>query len=309
LDLLASLSDVRASLLGDCRIQIRLETHIPQEFDQVARAVADYGVDYVVFNNHLPEALDMAQNAPHRFASWAAQTKRTADEMLQIVQAAEASGAEVPRALGALAAQFTANGVRMGSHDDGTAEVRSFFRQIGAPICEFPTTVQAAAAARAAGEPVLMGAPNVVRGGSQSGNIAAQDLIAAGFAPFNPESASIKAARLMLKEIDACVAKGESFAFETTLSGLAYLGKIESWQRLGYQIKLWFLSLPNDDIAVQRVASRVAQGGHNIPERVIRRRFKAGLHNFHTRYSKVVDSWTLFDSYVNPPKPIDWGNK
>ena len=180
LDLLASLSDVRASLLADCRIQIRLETHIPQDFDQVARAVADYGVDYVVFNNHLPEALDMAQNAPHRFASWAAQTKRTADEMLQNVQAAEASGAEVPRALGALAAQFTANGVKMGSHDDGTAEVRSFFRHIGAPLCEFPTTVQAAEAARAAGEPVLMGAPNVVRGGSQSGNIAAQDLIAAG---------------------------------------------------------------------------------------------------------------------------------
>lgn len=135
------------------------------------------------------------------------------------------------------------------------------------------------------------------------------DLIAAGLAPFNPETAAIKAARLMLKEIDACVAKGESFAFETTLSGLAYLGKIESWHRLGYQIKLWFLSLPTDDVAVQRVAGRVAQGGHNIPELVIRRRFKAGLHNFHTRYSKVVDSWALYDIYVRPPKLIDWSDK
>jgi predicted ABC-type ATPase len=135
------------------------------------------------------------------------------------------------------------------------------------------------------------------------------DLIAAGLAPFNPETAAIKAARLMLKEIDACVASGESFAFETTLSGLAYLSKIESWHRLGYKIKLWFLSLPSADIAVQRVASRVAQGGHNIPEQVIRRRFKAGLSNFHNRYSSVVDSWTLFDSYVNPPTPIDWSNK
>jgi alpha-D-ribose 1-methylphosphonate 5-triphosphate diphosphatase len=180
LDLLASLSDERAGLLADCRVQIRLETHVPQEFDQVAQAVADYGVDYVVFNNHLPEALDMAQNHPHRFASWAAQTKRTADEMLAIVQAADAAGADVPRALAQLAGRFKANSVQMGSHDDGTAEIRSFYRQIGAPICEFPTTVQAAEAARAAGEPVLMGAPNVVRGGSQSGNIAAQDLIAAG---------------------------------------------------------------------------------------------------------------------------------
>ena len=119
----------------------------------------------------------------------------------------------------------------------------------------------------------------------------------------------MKAARLMLKEIDSCVANGESFAFETTLSGLTYLGKIESWHRLGYQIKLWFLSLPNDDVAVQRVASRVAQGGHNIPELVIRRRFKAGLNNFHTRYSKVVDSWALYDSYLRPPKLIDWSNK
>lgn len=180
LDLLAALRDVRASLLADCRVQIRLETHIPHDFDQVAQAVADYGVDYVVFNNHLPEALDMAQNHPHRFASWAAQTKRTAEEMLQIVQTADAAGADVPRALAQLAGRFQASGVHMGSHDDGTAETRAFYRNLGAPNCEFPTTVAAAQAARDAGEPVLMGAPNVVRGGSQSGNIAAQSLVEAG---------------------------------------------------------------------------------------------------------------------------------
>jgi alpha-D-ribose 1-methylphosphonate 5-triphosphate diphosphatase len=134
----------------------------------------------VVFNNHLPEALDMAQNHPHRFASWAAQTKRTAEEMLQIVQAADAAGADVPRALAQLAGRFQASGVHMGSHDDGTAETRAFYRSIGAPIAEFPTTLDAARAAHAAGEPVLMGAPNVVRGGSQTGNIAAEALIAEG---------------------------------------------------------------------------------------------------------------------------------
>ena len=67
------------------------------------------------------------------------------------------------------------------------------------------------------------------------------DLIAAGLAPFNPESVAVKAGRLMLEEIDKCVKAGQSFAFETTLSGLAYLHKIEMWQRLGYQVKLWFL--------------------------------------------------------------------
>jgi predicted ABC-type ATPase len=135
------------------------------------------------------------------------------------------------------------------------------------------------------------------------------DLIAAGLAPFNPETASFKAGRLMLEEIDECVAAGHSFAFETTLSGLAYLKKIALWQAHGYQVKLWFLSLPNEDIAVSRVARRVLQGGHNIPETVIRRRFKAGLANFHELYSKVVDSWAFYDSSGIQPKLIDWSNK
>lgn len=92
------------------------------------------------------------------------------------------------------------------------------------------------------------------------------DLIAAGLAPFNPDSAAFKAGRLMLHEIDECVAAGHDFAFETTLPGLSYLRKIKCWQALGYQVKLWFLSLPSDDLAVARVAQRVMQGGHNIPE-------------------------------------------
>ena len=100
------------------------------------------------------------------------------------------------------------------------------------------------------------------------------DLIAAGLAPFNPESAAFKAGRLMLEEIDECVDAGHSFAFETTLSGLVYMKKIAVWQAHGYQVKLWFLSLPNEDIAVSRVASRVLQGGHNIPEDVSFQEFK-----------------------------------
>lgn len=132
------------------------------------------------------------------------------------------------------------------------------------------------------------------------------DLIAAGLAPFNPESVAFKAGRLMLQEIDECVAAGHDFAFETTLSGLSYLRKIKCWQTLGYQVKLWFLSLPSGDLAVSRVAQRVRQGGHNIPEDVIRRRFNAGLENFYKNDSKVVDSWAMYDSYVYPPKLIDW---
>ena len=85
--------------------------------------------------------------------------------------------------------------------------------------------------------------------------------------------------------------------------------KIALWQAHGYQVKLWFLSLPNEDIAVSRVAHRVQQGGHNIPEDVIRRRFKSGLANFHDRYRKAVDLWVLFDNYGIKPKLIDWSDK
>ena len=135
------------------------------------------------------------------------------------------------------------------------------------------------------------------------------DLIAAGLAPFNPETASFKAARLMLQEIDACTEAGESFAFETTLSGIHYLQRIEEWKKWGYTVKLWFIGLNSPEFAISRVAERVAQGGHNIPEAVIRRRFKAGLENFHDRYSKVVDSWALYDNYGIEPKLIDWSNQ
>ncbi len=135
------------------------------------------------------------------------------------------------------------------------------------------------------------------------------DLIAAGLSPFSPESASIKAGRLMLEEIDECVVSGKSFAFETTLSGKGYMRKIALWQKLGYEVKLWFLSLPSENVAIARVAERVAQGGHNIPEQVVRRRFKAGLENFHQYYKKVVDSWAFLDNSSPEPKLLDWSDK
>ena len=115
------------------------------------------------------------------------------------------------------------------------------------------------------------------------------DLIAAGLAPFAPETAAFRAGRLMLEDIASCAQRGESFAVETTLSGLGYLRQIEQWRAQGYRVKLFFLSLPDADVAVARVALRVRQGGHDIPEAVIRRRFAAGLDNFHRRYKHAVE--------------------
>jgi len=178
--LLAALDTARPGLLPDIRVQIRLETHVPDEHARFMEAVARHDIDFVVFNNHLPEAVDMAKNLPRRFAQWAAQQGRTPEALLAIVTAAQECDRHVPQALAVLAADLSARGVTLGSHDDGDAATRGFFRSLGAPISEFPTSLDAAQAARSAGEPVLMGAPNVARGGSQSGNIAAEALVAEG---------------------------------------------------------------------------------------------------------------------------------
>jgi predicted ABC-type ATPase len=116
------------------------------------------------------------------------------------------------------------------------------------------------------------------------------DLIAAGLSPFSPEAAAFKAGRLMLREISECVVQGESFAFETTLSGLVYLRHIHEWQAQGYHVDMYYLGLPSVDLAIARVAERVRQGGHDIPEAVIRRRFHAGRANFGNHYRAAVDA-------------------
>jgi predicted ABC-type ATPase len=133
------------------------------------------------------------------------------------------------------------------------------------------------------------------------------DLIAAGLAPFAPESAAIRAGRLMLEEIKLCAQRGESFAFETTLSGHGYLRHIAQWRAAGYKVSLYFLSLPNVETAIARVASRVRQGGHDIPEPIIRRRFGSGLKNFHHRYKHAVDDWALYDNAGDEPVMLEWG--
>lgn len=133
------------------------------------------------------------------------------------------------------------------------------------------------------------------------------DLIAAGLAPFAPETAALKAGRLMLREIDECVQRSESFAFETTLSGLGYLRHIEMWRSQGFRVSLYFLTLPNVETAIARVAARVRQGGHDIPEAVIRRRFDAGWRYFQGRYKLAVDDWALYDNAGDEPILLEWG--
>lgn len=127
------------------------------------------------------------------------------------------------------------------------------------------------------------------------------DLIAAGLSPFAPGSADIRAGRLMIEEIESHVRRRESFAFETTLSGRRYALMIPQWQRMGFTVKLVFLFVGDVKLAIERVRVRVKQGGHDVPEEVIRRRYLAGWRNFQQLYKKLVDSWIVYDNSGEKP--------
>lgn len=135
------------------------------------------------------------------------------------------------------------------------------------------------------------------------------DLIAAGLSPFTPELVAVRAGRIMLDQIHEHVRKGESFAFETTLSGRIYMQLIPRWQAQGYVAKLFFLQLPSPEMAIARVRQRVAAGGHNVPEDVIRRRFHAGLRNFRQVYKPLVDEWVLYDNSGDEQVRLDEGHR
>lgn len=177
---LQELDAYRNDALIDLRVQIRCETHLPDTRDQLLAAVARHGVDYVVFNNHLPEAIQMGETAPHRLADWAMREGTSIEVFMARLHAAQARRDEIPRHLCAMAEAFDRMGVIYGSHDDPDGETREQYRLMGARIAEFPTHSSAASLAKCCNDPVVMGAPNVVRGGSQAGNVSATVLIQRG---------------------------------------------------------------------------------------------------------------------------------
>ncbi len=135
------------------------------------------------------------------------------------------------------------------------------------------------------------------------------DLIAAGLSPFAPGAVDIRAGRLMLQEIASHVKRRENFAFESTLSGRRHVREIPRWQHMGYRVKMVFLYLPDVTIAIERVRVRVKQGGHYIPEDIIRRRYQMGWKNFQEVYKSLVDAWVLYDNSGKKPILLDAGDK
>jgi predicted ABC-type ATPase len=134
------------------------------------------------------------------------------------------------------------------------------------------------------------------------------DMIAQELTGLPGTSADINAGRVLLDKVDRLVAQREDFAFETTLASKMLGARLENWRAAGYQVHLVFFWLPSADLAVQRVAARVAAGGHHVPEETIRRRFASGLRHFFHRYRPFVDTWRLYDNSTTAPHLIARGS-
>ena len=176
----ASVTAAAPTIPVDLRLQLRLESHLLDGYGRAEAAVARFGIAYVVFNDHLPHDRLREGRRPPRLTGQALKGGRNPEDHFRMLLDLEAQSGEVPDAVAALAARLKAAGVRLGSHDDRDAEARRFWRARGATVAEFPETLSAAVEARAAGEPVVLGAPNVVRGASHKGNASALDLVRAG---------------------------------------------------------------------------------------------------------------------------------
>lgn len=179
-EVFAAVAEVAPTVPVDLRLQLRLETHFLEAFERAEAAVARWEIGYVVFNDHLPHERLAAGRKPPRLTGQALKSGRSPETHLALMQALHGRTEEVPGALDALCARLAAGGVAMGSHDDRSAEGRAAWRARGVRVSEFPETQEAAEAARAGGDSVVLGAPNVVRGASHAGNVAAAELIAAG---------------------------------------------------------------------------------------------------------------------------------
>lgn len=176
--LLDTLASERARLRTRMLVQLRVELCLTDDFDEIAALVSRYAIPMVVFNDHLPRKALAAGKRPPRLTGQALKSGRAPDahwDLLKRLHAVDPSAALVR-----LAQHLTALGVILGSHDDRTEDTRGRFRALGATLAEFPETEEAAKAARAGGDTIVMGAPNVIRGGSHDRGISAQTQIAAG---------------------------------------------------------------------------------------------------------------------------------
>jgi len=133
------------------------------------------------------------------------------------------------------------------------------------------------------------------------------DLIASGLSPFRPELAALAAGRLVLRELDRLARVRADFAFESTLSGLAYAARFRRWRADGYRLEMVFLRIASVDLALQRIAARVKQGGHDVRRADVVRRFGRSWINFESVYRELADSWAVYDNSGSVPQLLELG--
>jgi len=122
------------------------------------------------------------------------------------------------------------------------------------------------------------------------------DEIAKGLSPFQPERVSFEAGRIMLKRINELLETNKNFAFETTLATKSYKSKIAEAKSKNYSVTVLFFWLQNVELAIERVKTRVIEGGHNIETEVIKRRYLNGIKNLFEIYLPIADEVMIFDN-------------
>ncbi len=178
---LENLNKYRPSMITNIDVQIRYETHLVEKVHELINLITEHELNYVVFNNHIPDAIDKIQNKPSAFATWANKMSMEKSELENIVNYRVSKENEVNNSLKILSDFLKSKNIKFGSHDDESIEDRKWFRSFGAKICEFPTTILAAKEAHVKNENVIMGAPNLVRGGSHNGNVSTLELLKLGY--------------------------------------------------------------------------------------------------------------------------------
>lgn len=176
----SALSEMRGDVVTDLRAQLRFETHMLADYGAVLALVDRFEIGYVVFNDHVPHERIEAGRKPKRLTGTALKSGRSPEALLALMQSLHDVRDQVPEAISKLAHALNTRNVRIGSHDDRTIKQRVDWREMGVKIAEFPETVEAAEAAQLGGDGIILGAPNVARGGSHNGNVSAIDLVALG---------------------------------------------------------------------------------------------------------------------------------
>jgi len=130
------------------------------------------------------------------------------------------------------------------------------------------------------------------------------DLLARAFSPFDPDAGMFRAGRTVLELIAEFTEAGTDFAFETTLSGRAYVPLLRRVKKAGFRLHMLYLWIRSPELALARIRYRVQSGGHNVPETDVRRRFARTLANLFRLYRPLLDTLHVFDNSSDTPRLI-----